>query len=51
MRNSKPMVALVLLSGSARGFAHLGVIKVLEEIGLTTDLIVGVSAGSIVDVA
>jgi len=47
---SKPMVALVLSGGSARGFAHLGVIKVLEEIGLKPDLIVGVSAGSMVGV-
>lgn len=48
---SKSMVALVLSGGSARGFAHFGVIKVLEEIGLTPDLIVGVSAGSLVGVA
>lgn len=47
----KPMIALVLSGGSARGFAHLGVIKVLEEIGLVPDLTVGVSAGSIVAVA
>ena len=48
---AKPMIALVLSGGSARGFAHLGVIKVLEEIGLVPDLIVGVSAGSMVAVA
>jgi NTE family protein len=47
----KPMIVLVLSGGSARGFAHLGVIKVLEEIGLVPDLTVGVSAGSIVAVA
>ena len=40
--------ALVLSGGSARGFAHIGVIKVLEENGITPDLIVGASAGSIV---
>jgi NTE family protein len=51
VHTSKPMVALVLSGGSARGFAHIGVIKVLEEIGLTPDLIVGVSAGSMVGVA
>lgn len=51
VQTSKPMVALVLSGGSARGFAHIGVIKVLEEIGLTPDLIVGVSAGSMVGVA
>lgn len=51
VQTSKSMVALVLSGGSARGFAHIGVIKVLEEIGLVPDLIVGVSAGSMVGVA
>lgn len=46
-----PAIALVLSGGSARGFAHIGVIKVLEEIGLVPDLIVGVSAGSLVGAA
>lgn len=41
-------VALVLSGGAARGFAHVGVIKVLEQQGLKPDLIVGTSAGSIV---
>ena len=41
-------VALVLSGGSARGFAHVGVIKVLEAHGLRPDIIVGSSAGSIV---
>ena len=41
-------VALVLSGGSARGFAHIGVIKVLEEARIRPDLIVGASAGSIV---
>lgn len=40
--------ALVLSGGAARGFAHIGVIKVLEEAGIRPDLIVGASAGSIV---
>ena len=44
----KTPVALVLSGGSARGFAHVGVIKVLAENGLTPDIIVGTSAGSIV---
>ena len=46
-----PAIALVLSGGSARGFAHIGVIKVLEESGLAPDLIVGVSAGSLVGAA
>ena len=41
-------VALVLSGGSARGFAHIGVIKVLEANGLKPDIVVGSSAGSIV---
>ncbi|MGZ5847812.1 MAG: patatin-like phospholipase family protein, partial [Ramlibacter sp.] len=34
--------------GAARGFAHVGVIQVLEEAGLKPDLVVGTSAGSLV---
>lgn len=41
-------VALVLSGGAARGFAHVGVLKVLEANGLKPDLVVGCSAGSIV---
>jgi len=44
----RPVVALVLSGGSARGFAHIGVIRVLEQMGIEPDLIVGTSAGSIV---
>ena len=41
-------VALVLSGGSARGFAHIGVIKVLQESGLRPDIVVGSSAGALV---
>ena len=44
----RPVIALVLSGGSARGFAHIGVIRVLEQMGIEPDLIVGTSAGSIV---
>ena len=44
----KPKVVLVLGSGAARGFAHAGVLKVLEENHIPIDMIVGTSAGSIV---
>ena len=40
--------ALVLSGGGARGFAHLGVLRVLEREGLRPDLVVGSSAGAIV---
>jgi NTE family protein len=41
-------VAVVLGGGSARGFAHIGVIKALEAAGVQPDLIVGSSAGAMV---
>lgn len=44
----KPVIALVLGSGGARGYAHIGVIEVLEQHGIRPDFIVGTSAGSIV---
>lgn len=44
----RPVVALVLGSGGARGYAHIGAIEVLEKNGIRPDFIVGTSAGSIV---
>lgn len=44
----KIRVALVLGSGGVRGMAHIGVIEELEAAGITVDLIVGSSVGSIV---
>lgn len=41
-------VGLVLSGGGAKGFAHVGVIKVLEEAGLRIDYIGGTSAGAMV---
>ena len=43
-----PRIGLVLGGGAARGFAHVGVIQVLEEAGIRPDLVVGTSAGSLV---
>lgn len=43
-----PVVGLVLSGGSARGYAHIGVIRVLDEAGIRPDVVVGTSAGSIV---
>lgn len=43
-----PKVGLVLSGGGARGFAHIGAINVLEELGMPVDYIVGTSMGSIV---
>lgn len=43
----KPRIALVLGSGGPRGYAHIGVMKVLEEAGVQVDLVVGSSVGSL----
>lgn len=44
-------VGLALSGGGARGFSHVGVIKLLEESGIPIDYIAGTSAGSIVGAA
>lgn len=44
----RPVIAFVLGSGGARGYAHIGAIEVLEQAGIHPDFIVGTSAGSIV---
>ena len=43
-----PRIGLALGGGAARGFAHIGVIQVLEEAGIRPDMVVGTSAGSLV---
>lgn len=43
-----PRLGLALGGGAARGFAHIGVIQVLEENGIRPDFVVGTSAGSLV---
>jgi NTE family protein len=43
-----PRIGLALGGGAARGFAHIGVIQVLEEAGIKPELVVGTSAGSLV---
>lgn len=43
-----PRIGLALGGGAARGFAHIGVLQVLEEQGIRPDLVVGTSAGSVV---
>jgi len=44
----RPLVAFVLGGGGARGFAHIGALRVLDEAGIRADLVVGTSAGSLV---
>src|SRR5512147_762639 len=44
----RPKVALVLGGGAARGFAHVGVIRALEQEKIPIDLVVGTSVGSLI---
>lgn len=44
----RPKIGLVLSGGGAKGIAHIGVLKVLEEAGVPIDFIGGTSMGSIV---
>lgn len=45
---ARPKIALALGGGAAKGFAHVGVIKVLESHGIRPDIITGTSAGAVV---
>ncbi|MFO8000273.1 MAG: patatin-like phospholipase family protein [Marinilabilia sp.] len=47
-RYEQPKIGLVLSGGGAKGLAHIGVMKVLEEEGLVPDYITGTSMGSII---
>lgn len=44
----RPLVALVLAGGSAYGLAHIGAIRVIEELGIPVDLVVGTSMGAVI---
>ncbi|WP_170110678.1 patatin-like phospholipase family protein [Flavilitoribacter nigricans] len=44
----RPRIGLVLSGGGAKGMAHIGVLKVLEEVGIRPDFITGTSMGSII---
>jgi NTE family protein len=45
---SRPSVALVLAGGGARGYAHIPVLELIEELDIPVDMIIGTSAGAIV---
>ncbi len=47
----KPRIGLALGSGSARGWAHIGAIRALEERGVKPDLVCGTSIGALVGAA
>ena len=44
----KPKIALVLGGGAARGFAHIGVIRALEQEKIPIDMVIGTSVGSLI---
>ena len=46
--NSRPKIGLVLSGGGAKGAAHIGVLKYIEEAGIPIDYIAGTSMGSII---
>jgi NTE family protein len=47
-QEQRPRLALVLGGGGPRGFAHVGVLKVLEANGIEPDLVVGTSIGAMI---
>lgn len=49
--HAQPKIGLALGSGSARGWAHIGVIRVLEEAGIVPDIVCGTSIGALVGAA
>ena len=46
--NPRPKVGLVLSGGGAKGLAHIGVLKVIDSLGIKVDYIAGTSMGAIV---
>lgn len=51
MSAAKPRIGLVLGSGSARGWAHIGVVRALADAGIVPDMICGCSVGALVGAA
>src|ERR671923_2424158 len=47
----RPRIGLALGTGSARGWAHIGAIRALEERGIKADLVCGTSIGALVGAA
>ena len=48
MSSRRPRIAFALGSGGAKGFAHIGALRAMEEIGIKPDIIVGSSMGAII---
>lgn len=47
-QDQRPKIGVTLSGGGARGIAHIGLLKVLEEVGIQPDYVTGVSMGAIV---
>lgn len=47
-KHERPRIGVVLSGGGAKGMAHIGVLSVLEEMGIPVDIIAGTSIGSLV---
>jgi NTE family protein len=47
-KDKRPKIGLVLGGGGARGFAHVGILEVMEEAGIPIDIIVGTSVGALI---
>ena len=45
---TRKKVGLVLSGGGAKGIAHIGALKIIEEVGIPIDYVVGTSMGSII---
>jgi len=50
-RKTRPKIGLALGSGSARGLAHIGVIRAIRESGITIDMVAGTSIGALIGAA
>lgn len=48
IRRHRPTVAVVLAGGGAKGAAHIGVLRYIEEIGMPVDMVLGTSMGGLV---
>jgi NTE family protein len=48
IRQTRPTVALVLSGGGAKGAAHVGVIRYIEELGIPVDMVLGTSMGGLI---
>jgi len=51
LKQHRPRIGLALGSGSAKGWSHIGVIRVLERAGISPEIVCGTSIGSLVGAA